>query len=164
MSLPVRERGLKCDVPLFPPLRDVAPRAGAWVEMSKEGLYADAACVAPRAGAWVEISEEFQADIVYDVAPRAGAWVEIMSAGNSGCSRKVAPRAGTWVEMHPNCQALFRILSLPVRERGLKWLVCPSPAVEADASLPVRERGLKLRERGAYEKRPSCRSPCGSVG
>ena len=35
-SLPVRERGLKSlKLPLFPPLTCVAPRAGAWIEMSR---------------------------------------------------------------------------------------------------------------------------------
>ena len=53
-------------------------------------------------------------------------------------------------------------MSLPVRERGLKYLV--SVCLSAiDGSLPVRERGLKWFERIDTEKVTS-RSLCGSVG
>ena len=33
---------------------------------------------------------------------------------------KVAPRAGAWIEILPCGVALYRVTSLPVRERGLK--------------------------------------------
>ena len=32
--------------------------------------------VAPRAGAWIETAEHGQADELTEVAPRAGAWIE----------------------------------------------------------------------------------------
>ncbi len=58
MSLPSRERGLKCQEPL---------QYQSWPQ------------VAPFAGAWIEIDIEF-ADLCFQiVAPFAGAWIEILS-------------------------------------------------------------------------------------
>ena len=56
MSLPTRERGLKC----------VACGAGSIP-----------AAVAPYAGAWIEIGMIRSIDSLPDVAPYAGAWIEI---------------------------------------------------------------------------------------
>ncbi len=55
-SLPTRERGLKFDY---------------------IGIAACADNVAPYAGAWVEIVQVLSRQSVYNVAPYAGAWVEI---------------------------------------------------------------------------------------
>ena len=76
-------------------------------------------------------------------------------------------------------------MSLPVRERGLKWrnvakerewrVVAPRAGAwveitprakmcETNASLPVRERGLKYLFEGDDCGHDACRSPCGSVG
>ena len=58
-SLPVRERGLKWSKDFgAKPANGVAPRAGAWIEISK---FCDALRinnVAPRAGAWIEIPKQ----------------------------------------------------------------------------------------------------------
>ena len=99
-SLPSRERGLKY---LFYPTVH---------------LYEN---VAPFAGAWIEILSDFKDGTVFDVAPFAGAWIEIVSDGLSGFagwslpSRErglkfislaaiavmvlVAPFAGAWIEI-----------------------------------------------------------------
>ena len=99
--------------------------------------------VAPRAGAWIEMWLKWLDLGLGQVAPRAGAWIEIIL-----------------VEVFGRC-----LLSLPVRERGLKSaavtatrssaIVAPRAGawIEIDMenyvrvaiqeSLPVRERGLK---------------------
>ena len=56
-SLPSRERGLKFRDGLADVCRtDVAPFAGAWIEMESCCLTSLASGVAPFAGAWIEIS------------------------------------------------------------------------------------------------------------
>ena len=61
MSLPSRERGLKCDrsgkVWL---LGNVAPLAGAWIEIHKVSKILPGDVVAPLAGAWIEIFSFYQ--------------------------------------------------------------------------------------------------------
>ena len=77
--------------------------------------------VAPFAGAWIEITMQIFPSSLSRVAPFAGAWIEI-------CTQ-------TW---HNN--RLF--LSLPSRERGLKYMV-NTAELRGVMSLPSRERGLK---------------------
>src|SRR6266542_166105 len=98
-SLPVRERGLKFDydhtVTLF---TFVAPRAGAWIEISVGRVLHLYPTVAPRAGAWIEIQ-----------ATRSIPW--------TGPSLPVRERGLKYY----NCQwGRNDRKSLPVRERGLK--------------------------------------------
>ena len=60
----------------------------------------------------------------------------------------VAPREGAWIEIQLVPADMVRvILSLPARERGLKYLFCPEHKRRA-VSLPARERGLKLYRTG----------------
>jgi hypothetical protein len=54
----------------------------------------------------------------------------------------VAPRAGAWIETLIRLIYRFHLLSLPVRERGLKHN-CRAYILHHRKSLPVRERGLK---------------------
>ena len=79
---------------------DVAPRAGAWIEVKparivvtryqgslpvrERGLKYFWAPqnphqnhVAPRAGAWIEVLSGTSIDVIMSVAPRAGAWIEV---------------------------------------------------------------------------------------
>ena len=56
----------------------VAPHAGAWIEilwLASGGFYTE---VAPHAGAWIEmlLCQGISLDII-NVAPHAGAWIEI---------------------------------------------------------------------------------------
>ena len=80
--------------------------------------------VAPLAGAWIEIMITCQKIECIKVAPLAGAWIEIFTRKNSPCSLSVAPLAGAWIEI-PEAWRVNGpwILSLPSRERGLK-LIC----------------------------------------
>ena len=78
LSLPSRERGLKSlDEAQYPCFLNVAPLAGAWIEIIVSGLFCTAYVVAPLAGAWIEIiCREFNVSEDW-VAPLAGAWIEM---------------------------------------------------------------------------------------
>ena len=124
--------------------REVAPRAGAWIEIC---LYA--AIIIPIASLPVrerglKSSPIGERNMVDTVAPRAGAWIEILTIkavdeydaslpvrerglkldlhNEYGISITVAPRAGAWIEiMEKLTLGTENWLSLPVRERGLKY-------------------------------------------
>jgi len=55
--------------------------------------------VAPRAGAWIEISWDNSTVYTCEVAPRAGAWIEIRVGSLTMDFSQVAPRAGAWIEI-----------------------------------------------------------------
>ena len=58
MSLPSRERGLKRkQIARLSELSEVAPFAGAWIEIISALTDAGMLVVAPFAGAWIEIRE-----------------------------------------------------------------------------------------------------------
>ena len=122
MSLPSRERGLKCPTVENSMETDVvAPFAGAWIEISGYWIGNTSIGVAPFAGAWIEISVKAVNDYIESVAPFAGAWIEInlkhrknrmerslpsrerglKSLHTSKCapSKRVAPFAGAWIEI-----------------------------------------------------------------
>ena len=64
---------------------NVAPRRGAWIEISSSVGRRGVAVVAPRRGAWIEIVENGEIAAVVIVAPRRGAWIEMTIASvNSG--------------------------------------------------------------------------------
>ena len=58
------------------------------------------------------------------------------------CPAIVAPRAGAWIEISRVAGIKRARESLPVRERGLKFVVWEALR-GLQKSLPVRERGLK---------------------
>ena len=57
----------------------VAPRRGAWIEISMPSIGGEVNAVAPRRGAWIEITYAQSLDAWHFVAPRRGAWIEIVS-------------------------------------------------------------------------------------
>ena len=58
---------------------NVAPFAGAWIEIVNSSAFLMPNRVAPFAGAWIEIMcQELHVDLK-EVAPFAGAWIEICS-------------------------------------------------------------------------------------
>ena len=77
----------------------VAPRAGAWIEISLAMPLKKKPLVAPRAGAWIEIHHSPPKALCNAVAPRAGAWIEMFSRGTMSTILSVAPRAGAWIEI-----------------------------------------------------------------
>ena len=100
----------------------VAPRRGAWIEITICTSLLSLNNFAPRRGAWIEIQvvpgqrtagsgrtpqgcvdrnllgNTFR--IVFNVAPRRGAWIEIIAPVIVPPARgKVAPRRGAWIEI-----------------------------------------------------------------
>ena len=55
------------------------------------------------------------------VAPFAGAWIEIKSKLQIKQRAKVAPFAGAWIEITSHLTVPSVTVSLPMRERGLKF-------------------------------------------
>ena len=60
---------------------NVAPFAGAWIEMLRHTYASYLITVAPFAGAWIEIKKTDKNFEVKTVAPFAGAWIEIIVRG-----------------------------------------------------------------------------------
>ena len=56
------------------------------------------------------------------VAPLAGAWIEISPALYTSTAANVAPLAGAWIEIVTWSTPVLSGVSLPSRERGLKFL------------------------------------------
>ena len=101
-SLPSRERGLKyCNSGGVKSLSDVAPFAGAWIEIS-------VFCIK---------------ELTPYVAPFAGAWIEISAKNKQKNRIKVAPFAGAWIEIFYFILYISHSVSLPSRERGLKSII-----------------------------------------
>ena len=95
-------------------------------------------------GAWIEIFSPFVlfcAPVL--VAPLVGAWIEIMSFGFTFINRPVAPLVGAWIEIHLTLKQRRIPWSLPLWERGLKWIISDVPPGNPK-SLPLWERGLKF--------------------
>ena len=100
-SHPVRVRGLKCSRTAR---RTTALRSHPVRVRGLKFRRTDSAHrtprVAPRAGAWIEISGGAgSAPAPYRVAPRAGAWIEILPLLLWYKPQSVAPRAGAWIEI-----------------------------------------------------------------
>ena len=79
--------------------RDVAPHAGAWIEIARHGRFDGGNHVAPHAGAWIEI-KTYETMLVCPPSPptrgRGLKWL-ILQSGLAG--RIVAPHAGAWIEI-----------------------------------------------------------------
>ncbi len=76
--------------------------------------------VAPPAGAWIEIKDNTGTAAGKAVAPPAGAWIE-MSLGLKACTLAfVAPPAGAWIEMLTSRSVSYGKVSRLPQARGLK--------------------------------------------
>ena len=93
----------------------VAPFAGAWIEIIICLFLLFRHLVAPFAGAWIEIRKKQKVGFSPTVAPFAGAWIEILRINNP------PSRSGAWIEIAIDILADPGTLSLPSRERGLKF-------------------------------------------
>ena len=124
-SLPSRERGLKYNFKQRDyDFDEVAPLAGAWIEIAVRNRSDIANIVAPLAGAWIEMNLErlekcsvqqslpsrerglkylpLQRSVSPSlVAPLAGAWIEISILSMLHQHNTVAPLAGAWIEISP---------------------------------------------------------------
>ena len=102
--------------------------------------------VAPFAGAWIEICETKCLEKLFGVAPFAGAWIEIQTAILSLTRRAVAPFAGAWIEISGYALLISLVMSLPSRERGLKYFyysTCDIPPAVAPFAGAWIEMGRK---------------------
>ena len=77
--------------------------------------------VAPLAGAWIEIDILQLANEFTFVAPLAGAWIEIRRVADIKEKIEVAPLAGAWIEINNLISRFTKLQSLLSRERGLKF-------------------------------------------
>jgi len=76
--------------------------------------------VAPRSGAWIEISICAKPILTLRVAPRSGAWIEIMGYVSAWKSPIVAPRSGAWIEMSQRISWLATVSQ--VAPRSGAWI------------------------------------------
>ncbi|EEX75951.1 copper binding octapeptide repeat protein [Selenomonas sputigena ATCC 35185] len=104
---------------------DVAPHAGAWIEMSAPVHRPNGLLVAPHAGAWIEMRVGMYVVSQPLVAPHAGAWIEIRPPPRLSSDCPVAPHAGAWIEMALQFVHARRSGSRPTRARGLKCALLP---------------------------------------
>ena len=100
---------------------EVAPFAGAWIEIIHMLDDGSPVKVAPFAGAWIEIFDSANNALVIKVAPFAGAWIEISGGILALIIIFVAPFAGAWIEIIQYDTNCIMVRSLPSRERGLKY-------------------------------------------
>ena len=140
-SLPVRERGLKkFFAHRIKRIRQVAPRAGAWIEEPRILAKRFITTVAPRAGAWIEDHGRQDEQGPGRSLPVRERGLKIFGRPGQPQCRHVAPRAGAWIE---DDRRIWLILKTLVAPRAGAW-------IEECSMEPIHRMS-------------SCRSPCGSV-
>ncbi len=106
---------MKYDIaPMYLAQAIVAPRMGAWIEISNYGSFRNRSTVAPRMGAWIEILSICFVLTMISVAPRMGAWIEIPKRNRvllGEISR--SPHGGRGLKLHLIPQSLPEHVSLP---------------------------------------------------
>ena len=185
-SHPTWVRGLKCRRRCcLPPLTDVAPHVGAWIEMLSETPSRKAAGVAPHVGAWIEILKVRVTNIILlshptwvrglksqkkatnyakkDVAPHVGAWIEIFRAGDTVVQEHmVAPHVGAWIEMHKRRPTTQRQQSHPTWVRGLKSHIVYHKT-KGRIVAPHVGAWIEIKWKPSLFLAASCRTPRGCV-
>ena len=99
----------------------VAPFTGAWIEIATTEITGYQPTVAPFTGAWIEIQPDQDIGGVKPVAPFTGAWIEISQTRKRSRWLTVAPFTGAWIEIWNWWKIAWATMSLPSRERGLKF-------------------------------------------
>ena len=103
-------------------MSDVAPFAGAWIEISVASGNIVGAASLPSRERGLKFLFRLRCRCVLVVAPFAGAWIEIYQKNSNVITSGVAPFAGAWIEIKKSVsQSMYFMLSLPSRERGLKF-------------------------------------------
>ena len=119
--------------------------------------------VAPFAGAWIEIERYIHTQKALLVAPFAGAWIEITVNVEPSPLVTVAPFAGAWIEI---CRIIKQlnpfISSLPSRERGLKSIRCLGHGIRK-AVAPFAGAWIEIYGKSVEYNIPKSRSLRGSV-
>ena len=117
------ERGLKYqDMGQSELQQGVAPYVGAWIEIKGGKDRQKNRSVAPYVGAWIENFDISISSYVFNVAPYVGAWIEIVILLLLALAEIVAPYVGAWIEIFAARTTIFLAKSLPMWERGLKYL------------------------------------------
>ena len=141
MSLPTRERGLKCCRWEFLPMYyRVAPHAGARIEIPVMITCFSPAMVAPHAGARIEIMRRYS--LIWD----------FMSLPTRERGLKLTKKQG-----FATCY-----LSLPTRERGLK-LTMVKNIISHVIVAPHAGARIEIRSRTCHPGTACSRSPRGSA-
>ena len=97
------------------------------------------------------------------VAPLAGAWIEMLKYPATNSAKTiVAPLAGAWIEIVLYGQRDLDIVSLPSRERGLKFTNLAKPTA-AVAVAPLAGAWIEISLHSAFRSAQFRRSPRGSV-
>ena len=78
---------------------DVAPLAGAWIEMAKAVITQEGRPSLPSRERGLKWLCRRIRTGNHEVAPLAGAWIEIRDRKNYGGLSRVAPLAGAWIEI-----------------------------------------------------------------
>ena len=125
MSHPVWVRGLKLIFHRYIAQAVlVAPRVGAWIETTIEGVNLLSLSSHPVWVRGLKHSRKGRSIQGSGVAPRVGAWIETSLLGNFFTPVGVAPRVGAWIEtLFQNSAILWPLRSHPVWVRGLKPVV-----------------------------------------
>ena len=101
-------------------MRDVAPFAGAWIEITLLKYEPIENYVAPFAGAWIEISLSLSSEYPSSSLPSRERGLKFLSFSLLSLLPHVAPFAGAWIEIDKEEEKEEDKESLPSRERGLK--------------------------------------------
>ena len=101
-------------------LQQVAPYAGAWIEIACERANDSSPLSLPTRERGLKCFELNPDAGNLQVAPYAGAWIEIEHKLKDWHKRAVAPYAGAWIEIRSLVASSACLGSLPPRERGLK--------------------------------------------
>ncbi len=88
---------------LFP---EVAPLAGAWIEIYLLGAVEMALAVAPLAGAWIEISSPSIKNLMKPSLPSRERGLKYKKDYDIGDVVQVAPLAGAWIEIAVTMEGL----------------------------------------------------------
>ena len=125
-SPPTRGRGLKYTNGLTTNRpTNVAPYAGAWIEIIPAARAGGRAAVAPYAGAWIEMFCQVCKLVSAEASPPTrGRGLKSYMFHGVESEEEVAPYAGAWIEISAPPSASFpQATSPPTRGRGLK-LTC----------------------------------------
>ena len=103
----------------------VAPFTGAWIEIQPAiTSLAGASVSLPSRERGLKLCRAGTGEGRWFVAPFAGAWIEINTLIWTLTSTMVAPFTGAWIEMVYCLIGALYVVSLPSRERGLKFPRC----------------------------------------
>ena len=129
---------------MLPPLTNVTPFAGVWIEITQLLLMYLHTRVTPFAGVWIEIFSAPPPQIKAKMSlPSRECGLKLAYPMPIRANMIVTPFAGVWIEMCICLQKSTASSSLPSRECGLKYH-STSNSSKYFSSLPSRECGLKL--------------------